>query len=108
MKEVSEALADAIKPLTKAFVIVDALDECSIADKTSLTLRRELYKYRSTIDILVTSREEKSANAYAKDFSELKISAIDEDIEKPALGDDIITTIREKAKGMYVALPTYF
>jgi hypothetical protein len=105
---------------SKTFIIIDALDEYTEPDGAKDTLLNELRKLHPNVRLLVTSRN-MCPSAWAFKIELLEIRASDEDVGRyvkhrisessqlvgfvkmrPSLEDEMVTTIVEKAKGMYV------
>jgi hypothetical protein len=114
--EITQALQAEIRGLSKLFVVVDALDECSQSDDKRDQFVDELQKL-TIAQVLVTSRPHISE--YFDDVSSLEILATDDDIkvyikeriskqkrlklfvqEEPALRDAIINGIIKNVRGM--------
>ncbi|KEQ79105.1 ankyrin [Aureobasidium pullulans EXF-150] len=103
----------------KSFILVDALDEFPEIEKRSLL--RELKTLVPESRILITSRNIPSIKSHFEDAACMQIRARDEDVrtalaariddeefmscavdEDPTLRDDIINTISQKTKGMFL------
>ncbi|THX26312.1 ankyrin [Aureobasidium pullulans] len=103
----------------KSFILVDALDEFPEIERRSLL--RELKTLVPEFRILITSRNIPSINNHFEDAACMQIRARDEDVrtalaarigdeefmscavdEDPTLRDDIINTISQKTKGMFL------
>lgn len=120
-EELSNLLHSEITHLSEVFILVDAMDECSVKndtrDKLLTTLQRLLEM--PNVRLMITSRPVASIEAYLQGMAYLEIRAADEDIRKyvenripkerrliPYVrGDDafrisIIDTIIAKAQGM--------
>ena len=123
INELSSLLHSEINTLSEVFILVDAMDECSVNDYTReellITLQRLLEM--PNVRLMITSRPVASIDAHLQDMAYLEIRAADEDIRKyienripkerrlvpHVRGDDafqvsIIDTIIAKAQGMYV------
>ena len=123
INELSNLLRSEITHLSEVFVLVDAMDECSVNNDTReelLTTLQSLLEMPN-VRLMVTSRPVASIEAHLQGMAYLEIRAADEDIRKyvedripkerrliPYVrGDDafrvsIIDTIIAKAQGMYV------
>jgi len=105
---------------SKTFIIIDALDEYTERDGAEDTLLNELRQLHPNVRLLVTSRN-MCPSAWDFKIEHLEIRASDEDVGRyvkyrfsesrqlvefakmrPSLEDEMVTTIVEKAKGMYV------
>ncbi|KAL2026973.1 hypothetical protein VTO58DRAFT_111064 [Aureobasidium pullulans] len=103
----------------KSFILVDALDEFPETERRSLL--RDLKTLVPEFRILITSRNIPSINNHFEDAACMQIRARDEDVrtalaariddeefmscavdEDPTLRDDIINTISQKTKGMFL------
>ncbi|THZ18838.1 ankyrin [Aureobasidium pullulans] len=103
----------------KSFILVDALDEFPEIERRSLL--RELKTLVPEFRILITSRNIPSIKSHFEDAACMQIRARDEDVrtalaarigdeefmscavdEDPILRDDIINTISQKTKGMFL------
>ena len=122
LAEYSKLLQLKIKALSKAYIVVDALDE-SDEGQTRAEFLAELQRLLPDIRLLVTSRHSVSIeNAFEND-ARLEIRANDEDVERylrgrirkeprllphvktdPTLEQQIITIIIDRAQGMSVTL----
>jgi hypothetical protein len=119
LAEWSELLRSEVHRLSKVFIIVDALDECSEGDGTRDSFLSEILKLQPSIRLLVTSRHILTIEREFEKAARIEILANDEDVRKyvegrieterrlsrhikadPTLQDTIISTIVEKAKGM--------
>lgn len=104
---------------SKVYVIVDALDECPEVQ----CLLRELLRFqaRPNVSLMVTSRLVNSISNLLFEADRIEIQARDEDIKRylraeievrgrlqahmgkePILLDEVVDTITEKSKGMFV------
>jgi NACHT domain len=118
--EWSQLLQSEVHHLSKVFVIVDALDECSESNGTRDSFLTEIRKLPN-MHLLVTSRHILTIEREFEKAASVEIRASDEDVKRylqdrikkerrlvghikadPALGETIISTIVQKAKGMYV------
>ena len=121
--ELSNLLHSEIAHLSEVFILVDAMDECSVNDHTREELLTTLQRLLGmpNVRLMITSRPVASIEAHLQGMAYLEIRAADEDIRKyienripkerrliPYVrGDDafrvaIIDTIIAKAQGMYV------
>lgn len=106
---------------SRAFVVVDALDETDELDKTRSQLMSELQRLPSNTQLLVTSRHVPSIEAGLNKPQCLEVQASDKDVRiylderiereerlkkhiraDPILRDLVIDSIAKKAQGMYV------
>ena len=122
-KELSNLLYSEITHLSEAFILVDAMDECSVNNYTREELLTTLQRLLEmpNVRLMVTSRPVASIEAHLQGMAYLEIRAADEDIRKyvenripkerrlipHVRGDDafrvsIIDTVIAKAQGMYV------
>lgn len=105
---------------SKAFVLVDALDEFPDAERRSLI--RDLNTLAPTVQVLITSRYVPSIRSQLQAFGTMPIKARDEDVrialaarildagddlarvlkKDPTLHETIINAIIEKTKGMFL------
>ena len=127
--ELSNLLHSEIIGLPEVFILVDAMDECSVNNGTREELLTTLQGLLGmpNIRLMITSRPVASIEAYLQGMACLEIRAADEDIRKyienritkerrliPYVrGDDafrvsIIETIIAKAQGMYVIGRLFF
>ena len=123
INELSSLLHSEINPLSEVFILVDAMDECSVNDYTREELLTTLQRLLEmpNVRLMITSRPVASIDAHLQGMAYLEIRAADEDIRKyienripkerrlipHVRGDDafqvsIIDTIIAKAQGMYV------
>ncbi|KAL9118809.1 MAG: hypothetical protein Q9187_004635 [Circinaria calcarea] len=121
LAEYSELLQSKVMALSTVFIIVDALDECDKGE-TRVDFLAELRNLLPHIRLLVTSRYLVSIERSFENDARLEIRANNGDVEKyvrariqkeprllqhvkadPALEEQIITTIIEKARGMFVS-----
>ena len=123
MNELSNLLCSEIARLSEVFILVDAMDECSVNNDTREELLTTLQRLLEmpNVRLMITSRPVASIEAHLQGMAYLEIRAADEDIRKyienripkerrliPYVrGDDafrvsIIDTIIAKAQGMYV------
>ena len=116
LDEWSKLLQSTISRFAKAFIIVDALDECPEVNETRENFLKEIQKLQSIVNLLVTSRHDAAIEKKFERASRLEIQANHEDIRKyleyriselklhveanTTLQSEIITTIVKKAKGM--------
>lgn len=128
INELSNLLHSEITRLSKVFILVDAMDECSVNDYTREELLKTLQRLLEmpNLRLMITSRPVASIEAHLQGMAYLEFRAADEDIRKyienripkerrliPYIrGDDafqvsIIDTIIAKAQGMYVMGPKY-
>jgi hypothetical protein len=106
---------------SKAFIVVDALDECSEVDGTRGRLLAALRTLTSTVNLLITSRDLASIAAEFRGSKRLDIYARDDDVRRyiegriphesrlarhvdghPMLQEEIVNKILESVHGMYV------
>ena len=122
-KELSNLLYSEITHLSEVFILVDAMDECSVNNHTRedlLTTLQGLLEMPN-VRLMITSRPVASIEAHLQGMAYLEIRAADEDIRKyvenripkerrliPYVRGDnafrisVIDTIIAKAQGMYV------
>ena len=121
--ELSHLLHSEITHLSEVFILVDAMDECSVNNYTREELLATLQSLLDmpNVRLMITSRPVASIEAHLQGMAYLEIRAADEDIRKyienripkerrliPYVrGDDafrvsIIDTVIAKAQGMYV------
>ena len=118
IQEISNAILSVAGSLSRVYVIIDALDECTRTERTRSRLLNELFilQAQTNISLLVTSRFIPEIEAEFKGKMFLKIRASDEDVKKylethmkdlpacisrdPSLQDDIKTEIAKAADGM--------
>lgn len=118
--EILGLLDSAISPLSRVFVVVDALDECRLSGRSKDRFEEVLKKIFSlqkkhNLGLLVTSRSIPVIAEVFQDNPWMKIHAHEEDItrclksglrgfrairKKPNLQSEIISTITDSAKGM--------
>jgi len=118
MHECSKLLQSEVSTLSRTFVVLDALDECS--DRIRDQFLFQLRALRPKLSLLITTRPH-IVNIHADTGISLEIRGTDHDIKKyieghiqkqsklkrhverdPSLHANIIDTIIEKAKGMSV------
>jgi hypothetical protein len=117
--EYSKLLLTAAEGFSRVFIVIDALDECPVAEGARDTLLAEIQKMKHRACLLVTSRDIPNIKRVLQDACHLEIRTRDEDIKgylserissssdlmshtkkDPTLYDAIITTIVGKAQGM--------
>ena len=81
LRELSTLLEAEVRSLSKAFIVVDALDECTDINQTRHRLVYELQKLLPTARLLFTSRPHITDIDQFRDFVRLEVLASDEDIE---------------------------
>jgi hypothetical protein len=126
--EYSRCLQSEIGKLSKKIVVIDALDECPLENKTRQKFLSGLQKLLPQLHLLITSRTHiEDLQRTFKDAGRLEIRASDEDIEiylqerieeeiklkrfiekDPSLQGAIISTIVESVNGMSVHLSINF
>ena len=127
--ELSNSLHSEITGLSEVFILVDAMDECSVNDYTREELLKTLQSLLKmpNVRLMITSRPVASVEAHLQGMACLEIRPADEDIRKYienripkerrlmlyVRGDDafyvsIIDTVIAKAQGMYVVGPLLF
>jgi KAP family P-loop domain len=104
---------------SKIFFIIDALDECSEDTQGFLLDRLRALQAGKNLNLIITSRPQVSIKQVFKEAKLLEVRARDEDVRNylqerissprrlvqvvnAALQKDILDTITENAKGMYV------
>lgn len=119
LDELSKLLQLEIRRLSKVFILIDALDECSESNSTRDSFVAEIRNLQPITHLLVTSRHISTIEREFEKAARVEIHATDEDIRKyvesrikgdrqlirqiqkdPALQGTIINTIIEKTKGM--------
>ena len=129
INELSNLLHSEVTRLSEVFILVDAMDECSVNDYTREELLTTLQRLLAmpNVRLMITSRPVASIEAQLQGMTYLEIRAADEDIRKyienripkerrliPYIRGDyafqvsIIDTIIAKAQGMYVIGPKVF
>jgi hypothetical protein len=115
----STQLQSTASAFSKVFVVVDALDECSETIREELIAK--IRRLPTNLQLMCTSRHLRSIEDYFVDSLQLEIRASDADIAayirahiqcskrlkrhvkgELALGEDIVNTIVDKARGMSV------
>lgn len=123
LAEYSELLHAELTGCSRAFLIVDALDECDEVRGTRSDLMAELLRLPSNTYLMVTSREIPSIEVEPNQFCRLEIRATETDVRAylegrieresrlkrhvqadPVLGTTILDTIVKKVQGMLVPL----
>jgi ankyrin repeat domain-containing protein 50 len=121
LAECSELLHMELNACSRAFVIVDALDECDETTRTRRDLISQLLRLPPNTHLMVTSREIPSIQLELNRFSRIEIRASDADVRTylegrigregrlkghvqadPTLRETILDTIVKKVKGMLV------
>jgi hypothetical protein len=119
--EYSKLLQAAVGGFPKVLINIDALDECPVTEGARDTLLAETQKLQLRAYLLVASRDIPNIGRELKGVYHLEIRASGEDIkrylmerisssgdlmghikEDPKLYDDIISTLVDRAQGMYV------
>ena len=119
--ECSELLHAELTAYSKAFIIVDALDECDETSGTRRDLITQLLRLPPNISLMITSRNVPSIQHKLSHFCRLEVRASDADVRTylerriereerlarhveadPALRHTILETIMKKVKGMLV------
>lgn len=121
LEEVSKVLCYVINDYSRSFVIVDALDECQVADGSRKSLLPEIFNLQaqSRVCIFATSRFIPDITDQFRNCATLEIRARDEDVRRyleghigqlsacvlhsPTLQEDIKADIIKAADGMYVS-----
>ena len=82
--ELSNLLNSEITRLSEVFILVDAMDECSVNNYTREELLTALQRLLEmpNIRLMITSRPVASINTYLQGMAHLEIRAADEDIRK--------------------------
>ncbi|KAK2006265.1 Pkinase-domain-containing protein [Colletotrichum eremochloae] len=102
-------------------VVIDALDECTLSDELAIELVETVRKLCTNIRLLITSRPSTTFEDYFEPMKRIKITAHDQDIRlyleqqslaqprlarhiraDPSLQEDIIRTITEGSRGMFL------
>ena len=120
IEEVSKALYSIVADYSKTFIIIDALDECQVANGSRKKLLSEIFSLQTKIGIslFATSRFVPEIMKNFEDCVSLEILASDEDVQRyidghilqlpsfvlrsPDLQEEIKTEITKAVKGMYV------
>ena len=119
--DISKLLRSEVKYFSKVYIVIDALDECPDNDRTRDKFLTELMTLPSNVQVLITSRPNSSIEHMLEDAKCLEISAREDDVRRHLvarisneprltkhtaadrqLHDTVISTIIEKARGMYV------
>jgi hypothetical protein len=119
--ECLELLRTELSGCSKAFIVIDALDECNDSNETRSTLVDELLRLPTTTHLMVTSRYLPSIETQLSGLCRLEICASDADVrtylEKeiqrgsrlrrhvqadPSLKDAILDSVVNAAQGMLV------
>ena len=119
LDEVSRILKTEVERHQKVYVVIDALDECSAENRT--TLLRQIRVLPPTVHLIVTSRFLNSVPRQFQGATKLEIEADVEDVKyyvkdriysverisgwvnnNPSLEEDIVSTVTQNAKKMYV------
>jgi hypothetical protein len=119
--ECSELLHVELAAYSRAFIIVDALDECDEASGARRDLITQLLRLPPNISLMITSRDVPSIQHKLSHFCRLEIRASDADVRTylerriereerlarhveadPPLRHTILETIMKKVKGMLV------
>jgi hypothetical protein len=119
--ECSELLHVELTAYSKAFIIVDALDECDESSGSRRDLIAQLLRLPPNISLMITSRDVPSIQHKLSHFCRLEVRANDADVRTylerrikreerlarhveadPALRHTILETIMKKVKGMLV------
>jgi len=82
LTEISDLLREEVMQLSRVFVIVDALDECSDQHGSRSMLLRELRRLLPKASIMVSSRPLDDIRSQFSDCHHLKIEASDGDVEQ--------------------------
>lgn len=117
LDEISRILRTEVERYEKVYFIMDALDECSAENRT--TLLRQISVLPPTVSLMVTSRFLNSVPRQFQGAMELEIEADVEDIKRyvkermksverlsnwviknPSLEEDIVATVTKNAKKM--------
>jgi hypothetical protein len=121
LAELSELLHVELTSCSRAFLIVDALDECDETRGTHRDLMAELLRLPSNTSLMITSREIPSIRDELNQFCRLEIQATEIDIRTylercieresrlkghvqadPVLGITLLDTVVTKVQGMLV------
>ena len=114
LDEFTHALQSEIRPYTKIFVVVDALDECSEGNDTRANILKALRSLGRTVNLVVTSRDLPSIASEFQDAKCLSIYAHNDDMRRyiegriartprrhlKTLQETIVSKIIENVKGM--------
>jgi hypothetical protein len=119
LDELSKLLQLEVCRLSRVFIIIDALDECTEINYTRESFLAEIRKLQPTTHLLITSRHISTIEREFEMAAHVEIRASDEDVRRylesrietegrlwrlikadPALQANIVNTIVESAKGM--------
>ncbi|KAI9792977.1 MAG: hypothetical protein M1816_001299 [Peltula sp. TS41687] len=119
--ELADALRSEIHSYTRAFIVVDALDECAEDQGIRRDLLGELESLSDIVHLMATSRPHVIIDQHFNGIRELHIHADDKDIEEyvrrriqqesrlarhvkadPTLEDDMVKMIVANSKGMFL------
>ena len=82
LDEIHEVLCSETAKFSKAFIVVDALDECSEVNQTRAGLLKALRSLGSNVSLLVTSRDLTELALHFCDTKRLDIRATNEDVQR--------------------------
>ncbi|KAL7926757.1 hypothetical protein ACQKWADRAFT_318066 [Trichoderma austrokoningii] len=121
LTQITDVLGKMVSTFESFHVIIDALDECAESSEEALRFVTAVSSLGSSVKIMCTSRSSRRFDAYFSDALTIKISAHSDDIstyldacmrerrifskhvrKDPTLKDDIIKTIVQKSKGMFL------
>jgi xanthine/CO dehydrogenase XdhC/CoxF family maturation factor len=125
LKQLTDIFRQVCLPCQCIHVIVDALDECALSADSALELIVAVRALGPNIRLLCTSRFSTTFEAFFSDSTRIEIFARAEDMRlfleaqmqnqsrlarhiraDPGLREEIVTTVIEEARGMYV-VPMY-
>jgi hypothetical protein len=124
--EISDALQTVTSTYSKAFVIVDALDECQTTDDCRRRFLTELFELvaKSGASFFATSRDIPEITERFSGMTALEIRASPSDVRRyvngqiprlpsfvgrsPELQEEVATEIIKAVDGMYVSLQVFF
>jgi hypothetical protein len=121
-KEISKEFHSVVDNYSKAFIIIDALDECQVSDRGRQRLLSEIFNLqaKTNLSLFATSRFIPEIEKEFEGCVTLEIRASDEDVRRyidghmsllpsfvfrnPDLQDEVRTEIVKSVDGMYVHL----
>lgn len=111
-----------IARVSRVYIVVDALDECTEEDNTRADFLDQLRSLPDNVNLLVTSRNTTAIKREFEGVRSIEIRATDDDVTRyiterikrenrlarhvkmnPNLQDIIVNRLLDKAKGMYVS-----
>lgn len=126
LQELTSVLVNEVDRFESVFVVIDALDECTERDNSRAQLLAEVRRLPQNSRILITSRYSPHLEESFKDAPSVEVRATDDDVKRyiegriekePRLAkhirsdiqllDEVVTTIVDNCKGMYVNIPLH-